>query len=118
MIEIKTIKNGHHAGMCVSTGEGHIISVCPDFIREKFEAGYLFMGIKPATFSQALKIVLEHEVCHVVLWYKGVVGHGDLFMEMASSYGHTDYMIRRGEGEDSKGPHKKDHKNSRRSKTP
>ena len=101
MIQIKTSDSSRHAGMCLSSHEGHVITICPSLIEKRFREGYWFMGIKPETFSQALKIVLEHEICHVIMWYKDIIGHGQEFMELAGSYGHTDFMIRR-YNEDSK----------------
>lgn len=104
-------KPGNYTASVKTTGGEHEIVFYPEMIKQMYEEGYVFMGIKPDNFSHALKIVLEHEIAHVILAESGKYGHTKDFMGLVSTYGHTDHMVRRG-NENTQDPHKNNQKNS------
>lgn len=90
-------KPGHYTASVKTTGGEHEIVFYPEKIAQLYREGYVFMGIKPDNFSDALKIVLEHEIAHVILAESGMYGHTEEFMKIVRKYGHTDHMVRRNE---------------------
>ena len=75
--------------------ETHLIEFSLENIQKCLDQGYTFFGIKPENFSEALQLVLEHEVCHVISCHiDKYYGHGENFMKYARKYGHTDFKVR------------------------
>lgn len=57
--------------------------------------GKLFNGIKPDDTDHAIRLVIEHEVGHIINDFKGGRGHDKTFRSiMRKCYGHTAYNIR------------------------
>lgn len=67
-------------------------------IARKFNLGCLFYGLKPETLFEAMQLVREHEMVHLIMatiFESEQIGHGDYFMYIAKHFfGHRTMEVK------------------------
>lgn len=67
-----------------NSGKSYSITLYQNTIVHHFKNKCYFNGIKPRSVDEAIQIVLEHEVAHIINHFKGGKGHDRMFKKIVS----------------------------------
>ena len=78
-----------------NSSKEYSITIYTVSITRFFKDYMLFNGIKPDNIDHAIRLVIEHEVGHIINLYKGGRGHDRSFKEIVHNcFGHKDWRIK------------------------
>ena len=90
VVHSKALKT-EFVGKVVAGLNVNIITVYDNTIRRVIEDGGTINGIKPKSFNHGVRLVIEHEVAHIINGLNGRYGHDDMFMKIVSKlFKHTE----------------------------